>query len=41
MIETEKEQEDHKVLMVVKDGYELAGKVIRPAQVKIGKFNKN
>lgn len=32
---TEKNQ-DHKVIEVVQKGYELAGKIIRPANVKIG-----
>lgn len=32
---------DHKILTVVKNGYLLNGKVIRPAQVKVGIFKKN
>ncbi len=39
-INTDQASDDHKVLAVVKDGYELNGKIIRPAQVKIGQINQ-
>lgn len=35
-IETEKEEDENKIIEVVKKGYKLNNKVIRPAQVKIG-----
>ena len=35
---TDKEEEDGKILEVVKKGYILQGKLIRPAQVKTGEF---
>ncbi len=35
---TDKEKEDGKILEVVKKGYILQGKLIRPAQVKTGEF---
>jgi molecular chaperone GrpE len=38
MIQTDKENEDHKILEVVQKGYILAGKIIRPAKVRIGEF---
>lgn len=34
--QTEKLEDDHKILEVVQKGYILSGKVIRPAKVKIG-----
>lgn len=43
-IPTEKENDDHKILEVLQKGYRLGGKVLRPAQVKVGAFtnaNKN
>jgi molecular chaperone GrpE len=36
VIETEKEEDDNKVLEVIKKGYSLNEKVIRPAQVRVG-----
>jgi molecular chaperone GrpE len=38
IIETDKKEEDHKILEVVQKGYILSGKVIRPAKVRIGEF---
>ena len=38
MVETEKEDDDHKILEVMQKGYILHGKVIRPAKVRIGEF---
>jgi len=40
IIETEKEEDDNKVLEVVKKGYCLNNKIIRPAQVKVGKIKE-
>ena len=40
-IETNKEDEDHKILEVVQKGYILSDKIIRPAKVKIGEFINN
>lgn len=40
VIHTDKEEEDHKILEVVQKGYILSGKIIRPAKVRIGEFNK-
>ena len=37
-IEIEDSEKDHTVLEVLQKGYRLNGKVIRPAQVKIGEF---
>jgi len=37
-IDTVKKDEDGKVLEVVKKGYRLNGKIVRPAQVKIGEY---
>jgi molecular chaperone GrpE len=37
MIDTEKEKEDNKVLLVMQRGYKLHDKVIRPASVKVGR----
>ena len=39
--ETEKEEEDHKILEVLQKGYKLNGRVIRPAKVKVGEFINN
>lgn len=39
--ETEKEEEDHKILEVFQKGYKLNGKVVRPAKVKVGEFINN
>lgn len=37
MIDTDQEQEDNKVLLVMQRGYKLHDKVIRPASVKVGR----
>ena len=39
-IKTEEESDDHKILEVLQKGYIMGGKIIRPAKVKIGEFNK-
>ncbi len=39
-IRAEKEEDDHKILEVAQKGYILSGRIIRPAKVKIGEFNK-
>lgn len=39
-VQTDKEEEDHKILEVMQKGYILQGKIIRPAKVKIGEFNQ-
>ena len=39
-VATDKAEEDEKVVAVMKKGYRLQGKVLRPAQVKVGAFNK-
>src|SRR3989338_808172 len=36
IVETENQDEDHKILEVIQKGYILIGKIIRPAKVKIG-----
>ena len=36
----DKENQDGQVVAVMKKGYRLQGKVLRPAQVKVGAFNK-
>ena len=36
MIETDKKEDDNKILEVMQKGYILSGKIIRPAKVKIG-----
>jgi len=36
----DKESEDGQVVAVMKKGYRLQGKVVRPAQVKVGAFSK-
>ncbi len=36
IVPVEKESDDHKVVEVIQAGYELNGKVIRPAMVKVG-----
>ena len=36
----EKASDDHKILEVMQKGYILSGKIIRPAKVKIGEYNK-
>ncbi|MFH1472946.1 MAG: nucleotide exchange factor GrpE [bacterium] len=41
VVETEKEKEEHMVLDVVQNGYSYAGRVIRPAKVRVGEFIKN
>jgi len=40
-IETDKKNDDDKVLEVIKKGYRLGDRVIRPAQVRIGQFKIN
>ncbi len=40
-IKTDKKEEDHKVLEIIKNGFIFRGKIIRPALVKIGSFEKN
>lgn len=35
----EKESDDQKVIQVLQNGYALAGRVLRPAKVRIGEFN--
>ena len=37
-VETEKKEEDHKILEVVQKGYILHSKIIRPAKVRIGEL---
>ena len=37
---TDKPEEDGKIMAVTKKGYRWQGKVLRPAQVKVGAFNK-
>ena len=37
---TDKTEEAERVIAVLKKGYRLGGKVLRPAQVKVGAFNK-
>lgn len=39
-IETDQKNDDGRILEVVKNGYRLNGKIIRPAQVRIGKYEK-
>jgi molecular chaperone GrpE (heat shock protein) len=36
VIETEKAEDENRVLEVVKKGYRLNDKIIRPAQVRVG-----
>lgn len=38
MIETDKQEDDHKVLEVFQRGYLLGAKVLRPAKVRIGEY---
>lgn len=38
MLDTEKPEEDHKILEVFQKGYILSGKTIRPAKVRVGEF---
>jgi len=38
VVQTEKKDEDHKILEVVQKGYILHGRIIRPAKVKIGEY---
>ena len=40
MLETDDEKKDHTVLDVIRLGYKLNEKIIRPAQVKVANFNK-
>lgn len=37
---TEKAEDDHKVLEVLQKGYKLNGKLVRPAKVKVGDYQK-
>ena len=39
-VETDKKDEDHKILEVVQKGYILSGKIIRPAKVRIGEHQE-
>ncbi|MFH1170755.1 MAG: nucleotide exchange factor GrpE [Candidatus Vogelbacteria bacterium] len=39
-VAVDKEDQDGRVVAVMKKGYRLQGKVLRPAQVKVGAFNK-
>src|SRR3989344_8646656 len=39
IVETENQDEDHKILEVIQKGYILIGKIIRPAKVKIGEYH--
>jgi len=39
-IETEDEKQDNKIAEVLQDAYQLNDKIIRPARVKVYKFNK-
>ena len=36
----EKTKDDHKILEIVQKGYILSGKILRPAKVRIGEYNK-
>jgi molecular chaperone GrpE len=38
IVNTDKKEEDHKVLEVLQKGYRLNGRVIRPAKVRVGEF---
>ncbi|MDO8565240.1 MAG: nucleotide exchange factor GrpE, partial [bacterium] len=40
MVNTDKSEEDNKILEVMQKGYILSGKIIRPAKVRIGEYNK-
>jgi len=40
MIKTKKLDEDHKILEVLQKGYMLNNRILRPAKVKIGEFDK-
>ena len=39
-VPVENKEDDHKILEVIQKGYILSGKIIRPAKVKIGEYNK-
>ena len=39
-VAVDKEDQDGRVVAVMKKGYRLQGRVLRPAQVKVGAFNK-
>jgi molecular chaperone GrpE len=39
LVPTKNKKEDQLILEVVQRGYKLSGKVLRPAQVRIGEFN--
>lgn len=39
-VATNKPEEDGKIVAVMKKGYRWQGKILRPAQVKVGAFNK-
>lgn len=38
-VETDKKEEDHRIVEVMQKGYILSGKIIRPAKVKITNYN--
>jgi molecular chaperone GrpE len=38
MVETDKEEDDHKVLEVFQKGYMLIDRVLRPAKVRVGEY---
>lgn len=38
MVPVDKSEDDHRVLEVLRKGYKLNGKIIRPAKVKVGEF---
>jgi molecular chaperone GrpE len=40
IVETKDKSEDNKILEVLQKGYVLNGKILRPAKVKIGQFDK-
>ena len=40
LIETEDEKEDHLILEVVQKGYKIGERIVRPATVKVGSYNK-
>lgn len=40
VMETDKKDDDHKILEVVQKGYILQGKIIRPAKVRIGEYKQ-
>ena len=40
-VETDKKEEDHRVLEVFQKGYKLGNRLVRPAKVKVGEFINN